>query len=89
MNFLKRYSEQFAEAEEKIAREKRAAREASFQRHIDRLNQQIDEMASRHCPLVGKNCILGSCVHFSPGWVTQYDEDVMATEPRCKLWGVK
>jgi hypothetical protein len=89
MNFLKRYFARRAEAEEKIARETRAAREAHFQISIRRLNQQTDKMASKHCPMVGKNCILGSCVHFSPGWVTQYDEDVMATEPRCKLWGVK
>jgi hypothetical protein len=92
MNFLKQYFARRAEAELKVSRETRAAREEHFQISIRRLNQQSDEMASKHCPLVGKNCILGSCVHFNPGRVTQYEggyNGIMIREPRCKLWEAK
>ena len=75
------------EAAERQARDAKLARDHAFQASINQLNQETDEMGSKHCPLVGKNCILGSCVHFFPGCVVG-DEDTikMIRLPGCKLW---
>ena len=75
------------EAAERQARDAKLARDHAFQASIKQLNQETDEMGSKHCPLVGKNCILGSCVHFFPGYVVG-DEDMikMIRLPGCKLW---
>ncbi len=75
------------EAAERQARDAKLARDHAFQASINQVNQETDEMGSKHCPLVGKNCILGSCVHFFPGCVVG-DEDTikMIRLPGCKLW---
>lgn len=72
------------EAAERQARDAKLARDHAFQASIKRLNQETDEMGSKHCPLVGKNCILGSCVHFYPGYVIGNED--MIRLPGCKLW---
>ena len=75
------------EAAERQARDAKLARDHAFHASINQVNQETDEMGSKHCPLVGKNCILGSCVHFFPGCVVG-DEDTinMIRLPVCKLW---
>ena len=87
IDFFKKASARRAEEALKVSRETKAAREKHFQLSIQRLNQESDEMASKHCPLVGKNCILGSCIHFNPGHVTQCEPGIiMLKNPHCKLW---
>lgn len=44
-----------------------------------------DNMTSRYCPINRNNCMT-DCIHFSKGFITEYDNSLRAIRPWCNLW---